>query len=86
MEAMAYGIPVVSTKTGGIPELLLDGAGFLIKEKDPEELANALHNLKSDIYLYKTMQKKGYERISGSFNSEIIAKKLVELMRANCDV
>jgi len=86
MEAMAYGIPVVSTKTGGIPELLLDGAGLLVNEKDSEELANALYKLKSDICLYQSLQKKGYERISGSFNSEIIAKKLVELMRANCDV
>ena len=30
MEAMAYGVPVISTATGGIPELLRDGAGIIV--------------------------------------------------------
>jgi len=33
MEAMSYGIPVISTKTGGIPELIGDGSGIMIDEK-----------------------------------------------------
>ena len=42
MEAMAYGIPVISTTTGGTPELLRDGAGILVPSRDPAALAEAI--------------------------------------------
>ena len=41
MEAMAHGVPVVSTTTGGIPELLADGAGILVPPENPQALADA---------------------------------------------
>ncbi len=38
IEAMSYKIPVVSTNTGGIPELLEGGAGIIVEQKNPYEL------------------------------------------------
>ncbi|MBQ7148646.1 MAG: glycosyltransferase [Pseudobutyrivibrio sp.] len=43
VEAMAFGIPCVSNRVGGIPEILDDGKnGFLTKEKSDEALAEAI--------------------------------------------
>ena len=49
VEAMAYGLPVVSTKLAGVPEMVEHGAsGLLVEEKDPLALADALEALLSD--------------------------------------
>ncbi len=41
IEAMSYKIPVVSTNTGGIPELLEGGAGIIVEQKNPYELSRS---------------------------------------------
>jgi len=41
-EALAHGLPVISSATGAIPELLTDGAGLLVPPGDPDALAAAL--------------------------------------------
>lgn len=46
MEAMAVGLPVVSARTAGIPELIEDGiSGFLAKPNDSTELASVISRL-----------------------------------------
>ncbi len=42
LEAMALGIPVASTTAGGLPEMLGEGAGFLVPPRDPAALAEAV--------------------------------------------
>ena len=48
IEAMARGIPVVSTTVSGIPDLLGDGRGVLVEPDRPEELAAAVQRLLAD--------------------------------------
>jgi len=49
VEAMAHGLPVVSTATAGIPELVVDGVtGLLVPSDDPVALAGALGRLRAD--------------------------------------
>jgi len=43
MEAMAQGLPVVSTRIAGIPELVNDGVGWLLAPDDPDALRAALN-------------------------------------------
>ena len=45
IEAMASGLPVVASHTGGIPEALAYGGGVLVPPDDPTALANALQKL-----------------------------------------
>jgi len=49
MEAMAVGVPVVSTKISGIAELIQDGeTGFLANPSDPASLADSLEQVYRD--------------------------------------
>lgn len=42
IEAMASGLPIVATNVGGIPEMVDDGAGILVRPRDSEALAKAI--------------------------------------------
>lgn len=55
MEAMGFGIPVISTATGAIAELV-EGAGILVPPHDPSELADAI---------YRLVNKPGYANVTG---------------------
>ena len=48
LEAMASGLPVVSTKRGGIPEAFVEGGGVLVAPSSARELADAIQKLAFD--------------------------------------
>ncbi len=53
LEAMAGGLPVVATRHGGIPEVVIDNeSGFLCAEGDDEQVSQAMIRLASDPGLY----------------------------------
>ncbi len=81
MEAMAYRIPVISTNTGGIPELLSDDAGFMVEEKNAKQLADAIESLVTDSRLASEIGQKGYERVKEQFNVHKNVARLLELMK-----
>jgi glycosyltransferase involved in cell wall biosynthesis len=80
MEAMAHGIPVISTETGGIPELIKNGAGLLVSPGSPEELAKAVTHLVNNRDLRSNLTQKGYERISNEFDLRKNTTILLEIM------
>jgi len=83
MEAMAMGLPVISTNISGIPELIKDGAGILVEPEDPEQLASAIlkvYNL-NDRDL-KEMAMKGRSIVMEEFSLTSEVKKLVQLFRS----
>jgi glycosyltransferase involved in cell wall biosynthesis len=79
IEAMAYGIPAISTTTGGQPELLDDGAGLLVPERDATALAHALGGLLASSDLQDRLGRSGRRRIEEQFNAVTIADELVHL-------
>jgi len=83
MEAMAYGIPVISTNTGGIPELLSNGAGIIVKEKSSEQLAKAILKIMKEENFQEELSEKGYQKIKEEFNIEKNVKILLELIQIN---
>src|SRR5262249_7297886 len=49
LEAMAAGLPVLTTRHGGIPEIVDDGVtGLLAAERDVDGLADAMHRIARD--------------------------------------
>ena len=83
MEAMASGLPVVSSKLSGIPELVDDGrAGILAMPRDVEGLAHALQKLSSDAELRQQMGRAGREKVLREFNLRTNAAVLAKLIRS----
>lgn len=58
LEAMALGIPVASTAAGGLPEMLVDGAGLLAPPGDPTALAEAMARLIEDPGLARSVTEQ----------------------------
>lgn len=77
IEAMAMGLPVVSTRYAGIPELVEDGVtGHLVEPYDLGALAAAVRELLRDAALRERMGKAGRQRVVGGFS---IARSAGEL-------
>ncbi len=79
-EAMAAGLPVVSTPIAGVPEMIVnDASGFLVPPGDPAALANALERIIGDKPLAQHFGEHGRERASEIFSVEATARSLREL-------
>lgn len=77
MEAMAMGLPIISTAVSGIPELIKDGeTGLIVEERDPISLSRAIIRLSADPGLRKTLSKKGYALVEREYNIHLNVKKL----------
>jgi glycosyltransferase involved in cell wall biosynthesis len=82
MEAMAMGLPVISTPLSGIPELIEDGvSGLLVAEKDAWSLVNALERLIQDSKLRQTMGRAARQRIEERFDIRKNTRRLAELFQ-----
>lgn len=82
MEAMAMGLPVVSTRITGIPELIEDGVGgLLVAPGRPDELADRLEWLLSNPALRRELGDQGREAVLREFDAERSAAQLYELFQ-----
>ncbi len=71
VEAMAMGLPVVSTSVSGIPELIThDVDGRLVPEDDPAALADALAALLADGPLRERLGRAAREKVRRNFDAE----------------
>jgi glycosyltransferase involved in cell wall biosynthesis len=69
-ESMAMGVPVVSTRISGIPELIDDGVhGLLVEPRDSTGLAEALQRVLQDDALHARLAQGGRQRMCESFDS-----------------
>ena len=78
IEAMAAGVPVVATKTGGIPELLKSGAGMLIPQRDAGAIVEALAKLSADGDLRRQLADAGIRRVRDQFAIESTVSALLD--------
>jgi glycosyltransferase involved in cell wall biosynthesis len=84
MEAMATGLPVVSTGIGGIPEMVIDNeTGFLVSAGDAGGLADAIDRVIIDLALAKKLGQAGHERAETLFSIQKNVRSLLALFDAN---
>lgn len=76
VEAMAYGVPVIGTRVGGVPELLDRGGGLLVPPADVEALTEALDRVLGSPSLRAELARAGRQRVEAEFEVHAIAREL----------
>lgn len=79
VEAMAAGIPVIATATGGIPELVAPDAGVLVPQRDPAALAHAIIELARDPSARSALGERGRARVRALHEVGAVVRSLLEL-------
>ena len=83
MEALAHRIPVVATDVCGIPEVIEDGVtGRLIRQRDPEALADAVMALAADRDAALAMAAAGRDRVAAMFDPEANTRAILGFFAA----
>ncbi len=79
-EAMACGVPVISTRVGGIPEVVGKEGGKLVPPKNAEALAGSMETLLEGDQLRRELGVKGRERILSRFSWDSVADRFEQLI------
>jgi len=81
MEAMATGLPVISTNIAGIPEMVVQNeTGFLVQPGDPIALAKAIEDVIDDRLLAQRLGEAGHQRAQELFSVEKNVRELCALL------
>jgi glycosyltransferase involved in cell wall biosynthesis len=80
LEAMAAGLPVVSTRVMGVPEVVGDEAtGLLVSPGRADQLADALERLAASPELCERLGRHGRMRVDNEFSLDAATTRLIEL-------
>ena len=81
LEAGACGKPVIGSKSGGIPDAVIDGVtGILVDPFDIEEIADAIIRLLSNENLAARLGENGKKRVEEELNIHRLAERLKEVL------
>ncbi len=83
IEALAMGLPVISTRCGGPEDIIHPGVGFLVTPNQAEELAERMVYIKNHQALYPVQALRDYA--IRSFGKEAIVQRLVDLYRVQIE-
>jgi glycosyltransferase involved in cell wall biosynthesis len=80
MEYMEAGLPVVATRVGGVPDIVVDGeTGFLVPPRDPAAVAEAVSRLLEEPELAQAMGEAGRKRRRNEFDLAATVRRIEEL-------
>ena len=82
IEAMAMAKPVVGTRAGGVPEIVIDGeTGILVEPANSEDLARAIRSLLTDPERAREMGFAGLNRVRDCFSLEKHTREIEEIYK-----
>lgn len=82
LEAMAAGVPVITTVVGGIPDAVADGVeGFLIAPGDTDALVERIMRLLDSLELRNALAAAARTKVREQFSSEIVLSQVEDLYR-----
>lgn len=80
LEAMLYGLPVITRKLAGIPDVVSDGVnGFLTESREPEIFAELISRLVRDKNLYQRMSMSNHTTALERFTTDKVRTRLFEI-------
>lgn len=79
--AMAYGVPVVASRVGGLEEIVADGRSGLLVENTPEAIAAALRRLLEDQAWARDLAACARRRVEESFSAEAMTRNTLGVYR-----
>lgn len=79
LEAMAWGVPVIASNVGGVPEALGDEAGLMFPPGDVKAIAERLERVLGDAALRQRMGDAGRRRAAALFGREQVLAEVGEL-------
>jgi glycosyltransferase involved in cell wall biosynthesis len=80
LEAMAVGVPVVSSTVSGIGELVRNGEnGLLVRERDERALAAAIESLVQDAALRARLSRNARATVAAKFDAAVNSQRLARL-------
>lgn len=84
IEAMAFGVPVVTTDVGGMPEVLGDSnAGYVCSKDDPLEFAVAIKNILGNPTLAAELGRNGRQAFKQRFTASTMAQQYESIIKAD---
>jgi len=82
IEAAEYGVPVIASAVGGIVDVIInEKTGLLVKEKSPQELADAIKRLHDDPTLSKTLADNCRSHVNEFFSWDRITEKQITIYK-----
>jgi glycosyltransferase involved in cell wall biosynthesis len=83
LEAMQYGLPVISTDEGGIPAIVDNGiTGYIVEKQNSIELAKHLEELILNPELRETMGKAGRQKFQEQYTLVRFEKRMCEILNS----
>ncbi|MFF2877747.1 glycosyltransferase family 4 protein [Gottfriedia sp. NPDC057991] len=82
LEAMSYGLPIISTNVGSISSVVEEDNGFIINPGDTEILVNLLIDLLNDQSKIKLFEENNRNKISEKYNVYVSLDKIVSLYKS----
>ena len=80
IEAMACGLPIIATRVGGLPDLVCPGLnGLLVPAGQPDQLANAIHQLVANPQMRFSMQSGSFQLAQEKFDIEKLVLRLLDI-------
>lgn len=79
--AMAHGVPVIASRVGGLPEIVIDGVTGILVDNDPAAIAQAAARLAGNRELAARLGAEGRRMVEERFTIERMTEKTLEAYR-----